>query len=70
MGSCFMPSRPGLWSSYLCFPHSWDDRHAPHRIFISWYGVLQTFCPAWLQITILLISFSWVARIVDVRHGA
>jgi hypothetical protein len=35
------------------------------RVFQDW--VLQTICPGWLLITILLISASWVARITGVR---
>jgi hypothetical protein len=31
-------------------------------------GVSQTICPGWLQTTILLISASWVARIIGMSH--
>jgi hypothetical protein len=30
--------------------------------------VLLTICPGWLQTTILLISDSWVAKIIGVSH--
>jgi hypothetical protein len=31
---------------------------------IFWHRVLQTICPGWLQTLILLISASWVTRII------
>jgi hypothetical protein len=56
----------GLWFSYLCFLHSRDNRHEPpHPIFISWDGVLLTFCLVWFWTS---ISASWVTRIAGVRH--
>jgi hypothetical protein len=33
-----------------------------------WDRVLGTICPGWLQTPVLLISVSWVARIIDVSH--
>jgi hypothetical protein len=35
---------------------------------VFWDGVLQTICLGWLQAAILLISVSWVARIIGVSH--
>jgi hypothetical protein len=26
----FIPCQPGLWYASLCFPHSWNGRHAAH----------------------------------------
>jgi hypothetical protein len=34
-----------------------------------WDRVSQTICLGWLQTKILLISASWVARIISVSHG-
>jgi hypothetical protein len=31
-----------------------------------WHGVSQTICLGWLQTAVLLISASWVARIIGV----
>jgi hypothetical protein len=31
-------------------------------------GRVLTICPGWLQTTILLVSTSWVARIIGVSH--
>jgi hypothetical protein len=32
------PDQPGLWSSYFCFPHSWDDRNTtmPSFYWLRW----------------------------------
>jgi hypothetical protein len=35
---------------------------------LCWVGVSQTVCPCWLQTVILLISVSWVARIIGLSH--
>jgi hypothetical protein len=35
---------------------------------LYWDRVSWTVCPGWLQTTILLISASWLARIIDVSH--
>jgi hypothetical protein len=74
--SLLCPDRPGLWSSYLCFRHSWYDRHAPTHFFFQlidwltdWDGGL-TICPGWPQTMNLLIFTSHVARITVVSHSA
>jgi hypothetical protein len=41
------------------------DWHCLARL-LRWFSL--TFCPCWLQTTILLISTSWVARIKGVSH--
>jgi hypothetical protein len=49
IGSCFILGQSRPWSSYLCVPSSWDDRHVPLcPAFIGWDGVS-------------LISFAWLA---------
>jgi hypothetical protein len=64
LDSC--PGWPGP-QPYLCFPHSWRDRHVlPHPVFICWDGLSQTLCPGWPQMEILQISASLVAMIIGV----
>jgi hypothetical protein len=59
---------PGYCFSYFCFSHSWNDRHTLPHPTIGWDGVLQTFCPGWPPTAIVLISASWVARMIGVSH--
>jgi hypothetical protein len=49
---------------------SWDDRWVPLHTAIDWDGVLGTFCLGWPWTTILPISTSLVARIIDLSHHA
>jgi hypothetical protein len=35
--SCLCLEQPGLWSSYLCFLHSWDGRQAPSHPAFYWF---------------------------------
>jgi hypothetical protein len=62
--------QPEPWSSYLCFPQSWDDRYTPPHPSIGWDGVLLRFCLGWSQILIRLISTSQVAGIKVMSHHA
>jgi hypothetical protein len=48
-------SQPELWFSYSYFWYSWDDRHMLACSSDDWDGVLLTFCPDWLWISILPI---------------
>jgi hypothetical protein len=62
-----------LWSSYLHFLSSWDDRHIlpPPAYWLVWRGGgLTHFCPGWSQTTVLPISTSQVVRITGGIHCA
>jgi hypothetical protein len=62
------PGWSWLRSFYLCFLHSWDDRHEALCLTIGWDGVLQTLCLGWSWTMILLISASHVAGIAGMSH--
>jgi hypothetical protein len=58
--------------SYFCLscpwttlPCSWNDRCFQ---LVDWDGVSQTICLHWHQTVILLISASWVGRIISMSH--
>jgi hypothetical protein len=47
---------------------AWDDRHVPPCPTICWDGLSLTFYPGWPQASILPVSVSQVARIIDMCH--
>jgi hypothetical protein len=49
-------------------PTPWAIPPALFREGCFWDRVLRPICPGWLQILILLISASWVARITGARY--
>jgi hypothetical protein len=51
---------PGLWSSFLCFPHNWNDRQAPPCP-VGWERVLWSY--AWSGFEPKSCSTSGLARI-------
>jgi hypothetical protein len=53
-------------ADFFCSTGAWTQ-----DLFLWWVfqdSVLQTICLAWLQTSILLISASWVARIIGTSH--
>jgi hypothetical protein len=57
--SVSMLGQPGLRSSYLCFPYSWDGRYIPPCPVTGWDGVSQTFCPGWPQTSVFLSCWDY-----------
>jgi hypothetical protein len=62
--------QPGLWSSYLCIPCSWDNRCTPPYPPCYWlrWGLKSIFVQCWPGTVILPISVSQVAKIIGVSH--
>jgi hypothetical protein len=53
-----------IWTQVLHF----KPLHQPFFLMFYRDQILWTICPAWLQTTILLISASWVVRIIGISH--
>jgi hypothetical protein len=65
------PGQPGLLSSSLHFPHSWDDRHVPPHPTFYWLRCgLVDFMAKPSSTIVLPISASQVARTAGVSHCA
>jgi hypothetical protein len=70
IGLAVMLGRSGLQSPYLCSQVAGTTR-MHHCFFSAEMGCGVSYglsCLGWLQTVILLISASWVARIIDVSH--
>jgi hypothetical protein len=57
-----------LWYLYMCLQYISDS--APPCVGYFWDRVFRTICLSWPQAVILLISASWVARIIGMRTSA